>query len=1084
MKRKTTVRIALVLFLLVAAGAAGFLYYRYETSPARVAERILRAIPGVDTDGVVELMPGRLGVQRLFFRVGEKEFAFCEGAEIAYGENGSVLALSTESLTLTDLSKLPVFLNSASVFDLVPPELTVSGFLAGDSDKSEPLEVRFQLKQGKEKKYDLIFSFPQHNLTVTGQYNAGTRLIELHLQGRVTPELLAQLNARIPAELELSGPFDAEARLEVSLAPGKEPAIACSGDLTFPAGTVLSGGAWSFSPGARASFRWNGEKRPWEVVLPETMLLEPLELPLGTLAVSGGADSTLRFSVVNTPPAGELTGVMRIDGHYDRANGNWMFRQAESADRAVRWRGALPFGEFGCVWREPRISGGGTRSRGGIEFSLGFESLQWRSPGNPRELTALPGTLTGSWQFDNSSPESSSFEFSGLIRSSKIDWPEPESAWSASGALVAFRYSRLPGEKEAALTVEPEFGGVNLYGSAVPKMKMEGVTGKFHTGFDPAAGVVFPLRVEGGIEMRRVNPVYSIFGSGEFRALHFSGFAGFDASGALQALQTTGGAEEALFRYPECEIISARPEIDLEFDRNAVTPGENFLGQIRSRKLTLAAFGGRFVIPGGKALWRGELRETGLFPETWHVAYELPAGTVSGGEFDGAFRSLNGSAVFERTRLTRFGAEMSGFSARLGSAAISRRLTAEKQTLNVIADATGRSGRYLVENGSIQIDGYAAREVTVDLPVVWTESGMAGRGTLRAAEVDSPDGILQSVTSSLQLANGELKLAGTAASPQWEDGALTFDGRVFRENRWRMTGAFRLSPVELASPLKLNEVVPVFSGMSLAGNISGNGSFEVLSEKVAWNCEFKPDGATFSGNGLALKNITGTVRLEKNREKPGNPGGELQFASATGGPVEMRNGSLAFRLPRPGECDVLSASGHIWKGRARLAAPFSITSGSAPTEVGVNVRGLDLQKLLEAFAFAPGLVDGQADGTLYWNLFTDGRPPVLISADLTAHGARQLKLQALESYITSSSGPEQKLLFELLRDFKCSALRLKAEEEEAGIRLELSGSGRPSKAGYRRVTRSVDPALFGLDEEIDFTVNYRIPYRKEAKDTK
>ena len=52
-----------------------------------------------------------------------------------------------------------------------------------------------------------------------------------------------------------------------------------------------------------------------------------------------------------------------------------------------------------------------------------------------------------------------------------------------------------------------------------------------------------------------------------------------------------------------------------------------------------------------------------------------------------------------------------------------------------------------------------------------------------------------------------------------------------------------------------------------------------------------------------------------------------------------------------------------------------------------------------------------------------------------------------------------------------------------------NAAGRPGQLqirdeNYRRLIRSVDPAAFGLDGEIEFTVNYRIPGKKEAKEKK
>ena len=191
---------------------------------------------------------------------------------------------------------------------------------------------------------------------------------------------------------------------------------------------------------------------------------------------------------------------MRIDGQYNRESGDWMFRQSESSDRARALERRAAAGIFqlhlalseDLRWREPVPAAC-------IDFSLGFETLKYRAPGNPQELEAQPGTLSGSWSFDYDNPENSGFELSGLLRSSRLDWTNPESAWSATSALASFRFSRQAGEKEALLVLEPELAGINLYGGGVPKLKMEGFSGTFSTMIAPdGAGGGFPLRRDRG----------------------------------------------------------------------------------------------------------------------------------------------------------------------------------------------------------------------------------------------------------------------------------------------------------------------------------------------------------------------------------------------------------------------------------------------------------------------------------------------------------------------------------------------------------------------------------------------------------
>ena len=1085
MMKRPGIRRLLFLLPVAAAALAGYLWFRYESSPARLVERMLRSLPGVEAGEVKEVSPGRVVTGPLRFHLPDAAVSGCKSAEIRFGADRRIEAVGTESMEISGLSGLLPLLTAAAAGGTRPPEITVSGMIVREKGKTRlSSDFRFTMKRAADGRYDVSLTLPRYGLTASGRYDVAARHVDLALRGKVAPELLDLLESRIPSELELSAPFDVDARLKLGFKSGAEPVVTFAGELAFPGGITVSGGVWAISPGSRASFRWNGRNRPWEVTLPATVLLRPLKLPLGALSVTGGTDSIIRFSVVNTPSAGETTGVMRLDGHYDRKDGSWIFRQSESADRPVRWSGELPFGNFDCAWRSPRISGGGSRSRGGIEFSFDFESFRCRTPGNPRELTIHPGTLSGNWTFDCSNPESSSFELSGLIRSGKLDWSDPESAWSASAAVVPFRYSRLAGEKTATLVLEPEFGGINLYGSGMPKLKLEGVTGRFQTGFDPAGADAFPLRVEGRAEVNRVNPVQSVFGTGEFRDLRLSGFVDLTASGMIQALRTAGSAGEALFRYPECEISAAQPEFDVRFDRNAVTPGDNFLGRLEAKRLALSAFGGSFSVPEGRAAWSGELRDDGLLPDVWRVSLDFPAGSAAGSEIAGTFRSLAGKAEFDHARLTRLEAVLNGFDARFGSAAAVRRVTAEKQTLVYTRGKAGGSGAFRAEGAAFRENGSGLEQISVELPLEWRENGVSGTGTLRAGNVTLPGGFIRSLTAALRLENGTLAASGGAASPFWPDGSLTWNGRLLWNGRWRLSGDFALKPVTLSAPLALGGILAAPSGLALSGGLSGKGGFELLPERMTWGCELAPDKAGLAGDGFAFADLSGTLRLAGSGTEGWNPGGEFRFGSFKAGPAEIRDGLLAFRLPRPGECDVLSGSGMVLGGRARLTAPFTFRFGSGAVEAGVAVRGLEWARLLEALGFDPELIGGRADGMLLWHLSPDGKSLCLGSAELTAVGPQRVKLEALEPYLASGKNADRRML-EFLRDFDCRSLRLRAEEEAGGgVLLELSVSGRPAGAAYRKLTRSVDPAAFGLDSEVDFTVNYRIPDWKKAKERK
>ena len=120
---------------------------------------------------------------------------------------------------------------------------------------------------------------------------------------------------------------------------------------------------------------------------------------------------------------------------------------------------------------------------------------------------------------------------------------------------------------------------------------------------------------------------------------------------------------------------------------------------------------------------------------------------------------------------------------------------------------------------------------------------------------------------------------------------------------------------------------------------------------------------------------------------------------------------------------------------------------------------------------------------LFWRLYFDGRRPELVSAELTSSGSERLNLQALEPFeLASGGGARQRLIDIYSGDFHCRSLRLRFEREPAGSALlSVSATGRPAGTikvrddNYRRLIRSVNPAAFGLDGEIELSIDYRIP---------
>lgn len=123
------------------------------------------------------------------------------------------------------------------------------------------------------------------------------------------------------------------------------------------------------------------------------------------------------------------------------------------------------------------------------------------------------------------------------------------------------------------------------------------------------------------------------------------------------------------------------PVFELRFDRNAITPGDNFLGRMDTGRLTLSALGGTFSVPKAHAAWSSELREAELLPERWTALLELPAGTVGSHDLEGSFQALSSRVSFDHSQVGALEAKLTGFEARLGEQPAVRQLRAGEQVL-------------------------------------------------------------------------------------------------------------------------------------------------------------------------------------------------------------------------------------------------------------------------------------------------------------------------------------------------------------------------------------------------------------------
>ncbi|MDR0933056.1 MAG: hypothetical protein LBM70_08580 [Victivallales bacterium] len=1066
--------------LLLFAAVVG--YWFISSSPVRAVKSAIRAKSNLQAEAVVQLAPGKFQVKQLTYRGKDGATAFARFAEIDLDSAGKLSAIRLNGIEISQWDSLLSMLSNLRLGQTFPPELTLDGvWRNGEKNADCPFQLKWKPdKAGKTR--ILLHSF-NPKFEISGQVDFAAKMANLKFAGQMTPRKLPFFGDWIPDEFLSAESIEAKGEIQLD-GNFSEVIRHFAGELKLSETLAISSGIWRFSPGSRIEFRWDGADSSWEVELPETNLVRPLGLPLGKVSVSGRkSDQEIRFSIVNAPPVGELSGVMKLDGRYNRRNGEWMFRQSENSDRAVRWSGVLPLGDFNCAWRDLKVSGGGTHSRGSIDFSLGFESLRYRTPNNPRELTTSPGTLSGSWSFNYDASAVVSFELNGLLQSDKLDWNDPESAWSATSALTRFRLSRQAGEKSVLLVLNPAFKGVNLYGGGVPKLKMEGVSGNLNTTLELASQTPVPLRIEGAVEIQQLNPVRSMFGEGEFKNLRLFGFSEFASDWSVLLLKLSGGAERAIFRYPQSEIVTVSPEFDVDFNRNSPNPGDNFAIKMTSQHLTLAALGGTLDVSKGHALWSGELRETGFLPDRWRATLDLPEGDIENRDFAGKFHKFRCQTSFERMQIIDFNATLDELKAQINGAS-PQKLYAKQQTLSIKRDQTEEvSGVYTLRGGEILEQKWGGRAISVDLPLKWGKDNTKGDGTFQIGELTLPGKVLRTASGSIRLDQGRFHFNGVAASEFWAKDAFSFTGEFLWGKTWEFTTQYKLSSTKMNTPLVLSEVLPALSGMSYSGELSGHGLFELFPTRRNWSGEFKLNNGTLKKAGFEAKQLSGSIRLPGSMANL-NPGGELRFGEIYVAGVGLRNGMLNFRLPHSKQCDIISANGNIWGGRARLISPFSLRSGNSAAEIGMMIRGVKWNELFKSLDLQSGLLEGTADGMLFWRFRADDSCLDLVSAELTSVVGENLKLAALEPFVLANakSSSRQRIYLELLRDFNCRILRVRLEEEPSGsVLLELSAAGKPSGSikvkdeNYRKLINSIDPAAFGLDGEIEIFTSYRIP---------
>lgn len=1065
---------ALALACCLAVALAAWSAFRL---PRNVAARRIGEIPGLSAR-IAEAGADRIKMTAVRYAREKRELFTASKVELRFGgekQARRLMEIRVGDALVRDFSGLwklaASYKESVSAFT---GTLSASGFWGADRRSGIPFRLRWT--PGGRRALEVVFSKPE--LTVTGEMLPGERELQLRFSGNLNRTLLKAAGVELPAELVLPAQFTVSGAVQVSPETFElTTPLTASGLFLSPA--VIQGGFWQVNPGGHYSFRWEGPGRAWRVGFPEAELTMPFAAPLGELAVQGGEGPEWRFSVDSVPTVGEVAGRFRLEGRFDPAGGDWEFRQAASSDQAVKWQLSGAPGTVGCVWRAPKISGQGRGMRGEVTWLFDFDRLDLRVAGNRHDFSARPGRVTGNCRFDLTRPDAASFRLSGTLQANKLEWSDPASAWGATRAEVGFELSRRPGEQEWEYKLNPLAANVNVYGATLPKLKLENPSAEFQLRMLPGDERRYPEEIRGSMTVDRATLVESSFGTGEMERIRLSGSVFPDDRGRIGRHELFGSIERSSTRLEQLALEGASISFESRFNRALMDPGANCIVDFRGTGGVLGVEeirfdGGRFE---GRAA--GEMRQDELLPPGWTVQWRFPAGTFAGNGFTGSTGLFAG-----RTELVSGGAQALNVELRDLKAASSVAVSNWSARIPVAKLDLVRSGAELgglAVAGQVEFDaigeggrqyGFSGGELS--LPLLFPDWEKARPGSIKATSIRVPGNFLSDAQGTLRLKPNGLSFEGQAGSRFFSGPVLRLNAMAGRlpNGEWSMDGNLELPVTQLAEPIRFGEFFPAASGVRLTGKVGGEGDFRFAGGSRRWNLTLRPFGAELAGPQFKLSGISGMIRVPGEGAGYRDSGGGLTFDGFSAAGITLGKGMVNWLSSRPGVLEVQDASGSLWGGRARLAAPLVWTASRPGPEFALQLNDINLETAARILNLPAGVIAGRGDGTV---TFRGGAKPEPVALELISRSVRHLRFQPLEKYVDQRGGntARRRMVLEALRDFNCRELRLRAVRSGDMTDLELAVAGRserPLTLPDDKLNRLVD-----IDTDMELMLTYRIP---------
>jgi len=330
---------------------------------------------------------------------------------------------------------------------------------------------------------------------------------------------------------------------------------------------------------------------------------------------------------------------------------------------------------------------------------------------------------------------------------------------------------------------------------------------------------------------------------------------------------------------------------------------------------------------------------------------------------------------------------------------------------------------------------------------------------------------------------------GFIDTPFFPDSKLLFSGNITEgcEEGWKAVTGFKLplGPIAFA---RIRPLLPALRDMDVSAKLLLKGRISADRCGVAGSmlCVLQDGLITDKKNGLEVKGINIRLKMDDLPKFVTGPSQSASFDSLSTGRLELKNGSLKFRLDHPASITVESL-GFDWCGGRVHGGNIHLSPSSSEFSAVFYCDRLRFAELLGQL----GGIEAEGDGTLSGRIpisYSRGRiffeEGFLFSSPGDAGVISFVSEDSLISGLTKAGGQYGQLDFvaAALKDFQYNWTKLLFKTEGDQLKLTMKLDGRPAKPlPFRydrtsgRMVRIAPDSKGGIMQPLLLDINFNLP---------